>query len=666
MIQLTAAIAFVLPFPPASSSVNAGPLPVEVVVDLRAVTSAEVSADGEQILYTVSVPRGDDEEPGARRSEAWIAPFEGGSHVRYLSAQSEASAVRFSPDGASITFLRKAEAGDAVTQVWRMPLGGGEAEPITTAARSITSYRLSPDGARVAFTMVDEESDEEKDANEAGRDWTVVDESYRFTRLYVADLASGASHLVSRTDAQVWSFDWFPDGTRLIANIGDTTLTDDRYMFPRLAVYDAAGGDPATLFETEGKLGAPAISPDGRHVAWAGATSIHDPYAGSLFVGDVASGATRNLTGSFEATTAFVDFAPDGRILTVTLERQRSVLRVLPIDGRHADAEILWSGPPVFRSVSVAERGTRYVAAASTASHPREVFSGALDDSLEPRRRTWHNAILNSQKLGRQEVYGWTARDGLDIEGVLVKPVGYREASRYPLVVCVHGGPESAILDGWNTGYGVWTQLLATRGYMVLLPNYRASIGRGVEYSMLDHRDLAGLEFTDVLDGVDALIERGDVDGDRVGIGGGSYGGYFSMWAATRHTDRFAAAVAFAGISNWVSMLGTSDIPEENLLVHWNLPARGNMLRFMERSPVFWAEHSETPLLLLHGEKDLRVPLGQSTEMYTLMKLNGKSVRYVRYPREPHGIRERAHQIDFATRSIGWFDQHVKGVAPEG
>lgn len=635
------------------------PLPLELALDLPYVTSAIVAPDGSKVAYTVSVPRSADEGPGGRHSELWIQPASGGAPTLFIGAKSSAGSPAFTPDGRSLAFLRKGDDGN--TQVFEMPLDGGEAVQVTRAPRSIGSFQHSPDGALIAFTMTDGETDAEKKAKKEGRDETVVGESWKFTRLHMWDVAASASRLVSAADVQVWSYDWYPAGDRLVAKVSDTTLTDHQYMFTRIVQFDAAGSDPRPLFDTAGKLGEPKVSPDGRHIAWTGATSLHDPYAGSVFVGPADGGPARNLTGDFEGTAEWLGWTADGRIATVTYERQATALRTMGVDGSHASSQVQWKGEQVFRSASLG--GDRFAFAASTPTRHLELFVGALDREAAPERRTNLSVALDDVALGEQEIYRWTSRDGLELEGVLVKPVGFRENGRYPLVLNIHGGPEGVVTNGWNTSYGYWSQFLATRGYVVLLPNYRASIGRGVAFSMADHRDLGGMEFTDVIDAIDALAAQGVVDPERVGIGGGSYGGYFSMWAATRHTKRFRAAVGFAGISNWISMLGTSDIPEENLLVHWNLPAEGNLLQFLERSPIYFAERSETALMLVHGERDLRVPIQQSTEMYTLMKVLGKDVTYVTYPREPHGIRERAHQIDYVSRVIALFDEHVKGAA---
>jgi dipeptidyl aminopeptidase/acylaminoacyl peptidase len=253
----------------------------------------------------------------------------------------------------------------------------------------------------------------------------------------------------------------------------------------------------------------------------------------------------------------------------------------------------------------------------------------------------------------------YRAGDGLEIEAVLIRPVGFVEGIRFPLVVCVHGGPESADLDSWNNDYGGPGHALAERGAFVLFPNYRGSSGRGVAYAKADHRDLGGREFTDVLDGIDHLVAKGWVDPARVGITGGSYGGYFTALGVTRHSERFAAGVELFGITNWESFLGQSDIPVENSLVHWALWCYEHAALCRDRSPVAHVAEARTPTLILQGEKDLRVPKPQSDELYAALRWKQVPVEYVVYPREEHGFRERAHRLDALTRLLAWMQRYL-------
>ncbi|MEO1369377.1 MAG: S9 family peptidase [Acidobacteriota bacterium] len=309
---------------------------------------------------------------------------------------------------------------------------------------------------------------------------------------------------------------------------------------------------------------------------------------------------------------------------------------------------------PVMSGLTVTVDGT-VVALGQTPGHPNEVFS--LEPGGRPKRLTNSNPWLADVKLAKQEVISWTASDGLEIEGVLMHPLDGRKPA--PLLLMVHGGPEANDANGWLSSYSRPGQVAAARGYAVLYPNYRGSTGRGVEFSELGQSDAAGAEFRDLVEAVDHLAEVGVADKERVGITGGSYGGYATAWGSTFYTDYFKAGVMFVGISNKSSKGFTTDIPQEDVLVHTRFDAWEKWQFGLDRSPIYHAEKSKTPLLIAHGQSDTRVHPSQSLQFYRALKLMGKTVRYIRYPGEPHGNRRAASRDDYARRLLRWMDHYV-------
>jgi dipeptidyl aminopeptidase/acylaminoacyl peptidase len=256
----------------------------------------------------------------------------------------------------------------------------------------------------------------------------------------------------------------------------------------------------------------------------------------------------------------------------------------------------------------------------------------------------------------------YEARDGLMIEGLLILPVDHRQGERYPLIVQVHGGPEAHYSNGWLTHYNLPGQVAAGRGYAVFYPNYRASTGRGVAFTKLDHEDPAGKEFDDIVDGVDHLIERGLVDRDRVGVTGGSYGGYATAWGATYYSERFAAGVMSVGISDATMMMALGDIPWEMYLVHLRVWPWEDWDLYRERSPLYHTPKSRTPLLILHGEADTRVHPGHSLALYRMLKVQDNApVRLVLYPGEGHGNQRAASRYDYSLRLMQWMEHYLIG-----
>jgi dipeptidyl aminopeptidase/acylaminoacyl peptidase len=245
---------------------------------------------------------------------------------------------------------------------------------------------------------------------------------------------------------------------------------------------------------------------------------------------------------------------------------------------------------------------------------------------------------------------------------VLVRPLEEKKDQHYPLILCVHGGPESHDDGGWQTGYSKPGQIAAAQGIATFYPNYRGSTGRGVAFSELSQGDPAGKEFDDLIDAVDHLISTGLVDKDKVGVTGGSYGGYATAWCSTKFSERFAAGVMFVGISDHVSKVGTTDIADEEYFVHMMKRPWEEWSKLLERSPITYAGQCKTPLLILGGKDDPRVNPGQSRELYRQLKLHGQApVRLVIYPGEGHGNRKACSRLDYNLRMMEWMVHYLKG-----
>jgi dipeptidyl aminopeptidase/acylaminoacyl peptidase len=266
------------------------------------------------------------------------------------------------------------------------------------------------------------------------------------------------------------------------------------------------------------------------------------------------------------------------------------------------------------------------------------------------------NPWTRDYQWGETRELSWTSTDGLDIEGLLILPVGYQEGTRYPLLLHIHGGPCGAWTTHLFANWHDWGQFLAQRGYAVLMPNPRGSSGRGSEFLCGITGCYGEPDFEDLMTGVDYVIEQGIADPDQLVVGGWSGGGFLTNWTIT-HTDRFKAAISGAGISNWVSFQGTADVRsvfdgylgrvDEDPDTHWRL------------SPIRYIANAKTPTLILYGEADERVPVTQGYELYEGLKSRDVETQLVAYPREPHGLAERKHQLDLLGRVIAWYDGHL-------
>ncbi|NHA15976.1 S9 family peptidase [Thioalkalivibrio sp. XN279] len=625
--------------------------------ELRQVGEVAMSPDGALTAYTVGVPRQlFVEEDGPAWSELHIIDARGPGRG-YVVGQVNVSALAWTPDGATVTFLAK-RGEDETRRLYGIDTAGGEARQLLAHATDIKGYSLSPDGTRVAFIARAEETEALEEARKHGFSQRVYEEDVRPYLLYIAPLDGAGETRVLELEGSAQEVRWSPAGDRLAVKLSPRELIDDVLMRTRVFFVAADTGAVLGAVDTPGKVGRMAWAPDGRHLGLVMAADLNDPREGRLAVVGRDGGTPRDLLPGLEGHVWHLGWRGADRLLYISYEGVEARLGEIGIDGR-GDRTLAADGP-IWDALSVSADGRTVALGAHAPAHPREVFHMA--GRRAPQRLTVSNPWLEDVPLARQEVVRYRARDGLELEGLLIHPLERAEGARVPLILAVHGGPEAHYSNGWLSSYAQPGQAAAARGYAVFYPNYRASTGRGVAFSKLNHGRPAAAEFDDLVDGVDHLVAIGLVDADRVGITGGSYGGYASAWGATRYSERFAAAVMFVGISDKISMLGTSDIPTELYHVHYQTWPWENWALYREASPIFHAANSRTPTLILHGEADPRVDRSQSMILYRYLKLLGQApVRLVLYPGEGHGNQRAASRWDYTLRLVRWMDHYLQG-----
>ncbi|HEX9631398.1 MAG TPA: alpha/beta fold hydrolase [Gemmatimonadales bacterium] len=632
--------------PPLAAQRDLTPLDV---VTMKSVTGAIPSPDGSRIAFTRSEPRGPTAAPGAAYTT--LSLLDGGGERGLVTGAVNIGTVAWQPDGAAVTFLERRD-GDAGRQLYAMPMQGGEPRRVFATDLSIGTFRWRPDGGAVAFTAAAPAPAARAAARARGFTQTVVDEDWNPTNLYLWTPADGVRRL--DVPGSVFDLAWSPDGTRLALALAPRPLVDDSYMFKRIHVLDLATGAVRRLVDNPGKLGQMAWSPDGTRLAYVSAADARDPHAGMLYLADARTGAVTPLTEGFEGMVHDLLWLDDGRVRAVVSRGIESRVADLDVRARR------WTDLTIntLRVEDIEMVGRAVAAVMSGPAHPSEVYT--LDGGTWTRR-TNSNPWLGDVSLTRQAIHRFPASDSVTIEGILLYPRDFRAGTRYPLVIVAHGGPESHYGNQWVTTYSEWGQLLSRDGYFVWYPNYRSSTGRGVAFAKADHGDPMGREFQDHLDAIDDLVGRGWVDRARVGIGGGSYGGYTAAWAATRHTDHFAAAVAFVPIT-WVpGLVLASDIPREFYYVHYEEQWPHQAWDVMEaRSPLTYAPHARTPLFIAGGTSDPRVHPSQPFMLYRAVEtMTDTPVRYVQYPGEPHGNRINVFRYDYTLRTLRWFRQYL-------
>lgn len=631
------------------------------IAKMQSVGGAVISPDGAHVAYTVSLPADPYTSNSGSSSHLYVMETESGNSKPYYTVGSVGS-VQFRPGHAAITFLTS-RSGDNGRALYELPLDGGEAVKIYEFTQSMSSYQWNPDGDHIVFTASEPA---ETSSSPLPYQADVYEENQTFRRAYIVDVTDRSGSAVSvKDDGMVYMTEWSPDGEKLAITTAPTPKIDDYYMYQTVKVANTEGEVIAQV-DNAGKIGQVVWSPDGDQLALRAGKDINDPTDGRILVVSAEGGTPAMIDEAFEGKYEQIAWAEEDKILFLASESTASVVGSIAPDGSGKET--------MFRAEDMATGGMSFAVntialTASTPSHPSELFlmgdGSQSSRNTTPQRVTFHNSWLEGLELGRQEVVTYETRDGMfDIDGMLIYPVGYETGTRYPVITVVHGGPEAHYSNGWLTAYSMPGQMAASKGYAVFYPNYRGSTGRGTVFAYSSQADLSGKEFDDVVDGVDYLISEGLADPDRIGVTGGSYGGYASAWMSTYYSSRFAASVMFVGISNNLSKWGTSDIPDELFLVHsrermWDSDEK--WMDYLRRSPIYWVDRAETPILIMHGAEDTRVHPAQSLELYRHLKVRKPDVpvRLVFYPGEGHGNRGAASRYDYNVRMLEWFDTYL-------
>ncbi|HZG50913.1 MAG TPA: S9 family peptidase [Pyrinomonadaceae bacterium] len=645
-------------------------LTIEDALALQEVGAPQWSPDGKLIAFTASEWNRKDNR---RDTHIHIVAATGGASYKLTNGERGESAPQWSPDSKRIAFLanRDLPRPDAPAaprnQIWIIPVAGGEAERVTEEEAGVAQFRWSPDGKLLAYVVRDTPQDKaERDKRKKDRfDAIVVDSGFIYSHLWTINLATKEKRRITEGSFTVADPQWSPDGGSVVYTMSKggsqqssfTDISDDRntdlYVAPA-----APGGTPRQLTANPGPDYAPRFSPDGKWIAYA---SSSDPLGWAqktdLMIVGTEGGAPRNLTGSYnDSVTGAAKWSPDGRALYVGsfVGVYGQLLRV-PVAG--GEPKTVFESPAAYTGVDVSSNGQTLAFMFEDPKTARDIWI-ASSTGKEAKQLTFFNRQVTNFALGDIEVIRWKGADGLEIEGMLVKPVGYEKGKRYPTILQIHGGPYAR----FSYGFEQRAQIYAGNGYAVLMPNPRGSTGYGHKFATANVGDWGGKDYQDLMAGVDELVKTGVADPARLGVMGGSYGGFMTFWVITQ-TNRFKAAIGHAGISDWYSFHGQSDIPGLMEYGFGGTPWTAREV-YEKWSPVRYADRVKTPLMITHGEQDRRVPIAQAEQYYRALRKGGVETVFVRYPREGHGISEPNHQIDLVRRQLEWFDKHLKSTAP--
>jgi dipeptidyl aminopeptidase/acylaminoacyl peptidase len=652
------------------------PVTIDDILQLKAAGSPAVSPDGTQVLYTVrqwepASERGEDRMEA--RTHLWKVATSGSAPSRQITfGERGDTQPQWSPDGRFISFVsaRGAGAGDQPPrpQIYLMSSGGGEAWKLSDATEGVGAYAWAPDSARIAFVSQDPRSADDEAAIKKRDDERVFEGDFRHSHLWTIDVATKTA--VRVTEGPSFTVQgapsWSPDSRRL-AFTGRATpmLRDSR---SDIYIADVAARTVEKITTNPGADGQAAWSPDGARIALVAELGAAPPIPdgtlpsvighGRLMLYDVAARAIKDVSRpDFDFDAGHPHWTADSR-------------RILFTSGRRAFTEVFaydiaggtYASLTEKRTLQIGSRsrdGRVYAVTQDSPASPAEIF--VTDSSFSSFRAiTSTNPQAAQFALGETEVITWKSRDGLEIEGLLLKPVGYEAGRRYPLLTVAHGGPSGAFVNNYRVGGLEGGQLWAGEGWAVFYPNPRGSTNYGEKFLRANINDWGGGDFRDIMTGIDALIARGIADPDRLAHIGWSYGGYMTAWMITQ-TPRFKAAMVGAGLTNMWSMYGTNDIPNVLISYFGGIPTARTLPLYNERSAMTHVDRVTTPTLILHGGNDERVPIGQPMELFRALKDRGRTVELVFYPREGHGIAEYYHQKDRLTRIRDWVKRYTLG-----
>jgi dipeptidyl aminopeptidase/acylaminoacyl peptidase len=638
-------------------------LTADIIADVALPRDLDLSPDGSRVVYAL-VPIGKKAEHNS--SPIWVAPTDGSSPPRRFTAGTAAdTSPRWSPDGRQIAFLSDRESR-GTAQLFLIDADGGEARSLTptTNKRAVERFAWSPGGGQIAFASADEPTDEDTRREKERDDAEVFGERLHYARLRLLSVATGEVTTLFAGEGHVTAIAWSPEGKEIAYQLWETPAIESIGREVRLERVAIAGATPQPV----------GIFPNGvSGLVWAGGSLVfigtaqgRPQSSNAIWTIPVAGGKPRLVALSEESCAEALAPAGDRPVATVAYGLAAQIQRLNPESGAleplSADDPEQLDDIGGVAAQSLADGRIALAGLRSTGNQPWEIWAGYASpgERLQLRQITHHQTELQGIEFGPQEPFLWSAPDGLALDGLLVRPPDAPEGP-LPTFVLVHGGPYGRWEPGFNLSWGNWAQWLALAGYAVLMPNPRGGFGRGERFAAAARADVGGADNHDVMTMVDAAIERGIADPERLAIGGWSQGGFMTAWAVTQ-TGRFKAGIMGAGVSDWGMMVMTSDLPDFERALGGSAPWEGvGPHRHAELSPISFAANVTTPLLILHGQNDARVPLSQAIGYHRALREHGVPTELVTYPREPHSIGERNHQADILRRVRAWCDRWIRG-----
>ncbi len=628
------------------------------MINYKRLSGAIISPDGKNVAYTVSTPQMEGEK-SEFLAQIWIAASDGSANHQFTFGEKSSENPQFSPDSKWLSFTSSREEGKS--QLFIISLAGGEAQQITKMKNNVSAYAWSPDGKRIAFIMADAKTKKEQQDSLEKRDMVVADE-YKNAHLYTVSLQKNikGTYPIKRLTSgsfHVTDLAWSPDN-KTVSYTHQMNASLDLWTTSDISSVPADSGAVKSIVSGKGSDVNPKYSPDGQWLAYCSdGGKISWSGRQDIYLMPAAGGASRKLSPTFDQSLQILDWTPDGKsILFAEAFKTNRVIYSIPLDGK---SKMITPADGVYGSASFSKSGDAMAYIYQNASTPPDVMVMNLKDS-KSKKLSDVNGDFSKMSPSKTEVVTWKSKDGkYDIEGLLTYPANYQKGKKYPLVLNIHGGPAGVFTQNYTGAGSVYPiQAFAQQGYAVLRANPRGSSGYGADFRQGNINDWGFGDYDDIMGGVDKLIADGTVHPDSLCVTGWSYGGYMTSMIITK-TNRFKAAMVGAGVTNLVSFTGTADIPGF-IPDYFGGEMWDRTDQYMKHSAMFAIKNVKTPTLVIHGEKDLRVPISQGQELYGALKRLGVKTQMVSYPRTPHGPQEPKFIQDIGERVITWFNESCR------